>query len=60
MSLLRDFTDGGVKPDVETGIGNFHVVECRASNTEEISHRTLPNGTVKLRVRGQIFIGWKN
>lgn len=49
MSLLRDFTDGMVKLDVETGIGHFHVVECGASHTEETSHRTLPSSTVKIK-----------
>lgn len=48
MSLVRDLTDGVVNLDAEAGIGSFHVVECGASNIEGLSHRTLPNCTVKI------------
>lgn len=49
MSLLRDFTDGMVELRVDTSIGVFHVVECRASQIKEVSHKTLPNSTVKIK-----------
>lgn len=49
VSLLWALTDGIVELGIETGIGIVCAVECRTSQIKELSHKTLPNSTVKIK-----------